>query len=84
MCVVFNYVICCLFRFPLVCEVVSNISFIARPVGQGHFVFGCNFVFCMGMELCFEAKTWVVFKILVWFECLCFIDFLVCYGYGYG
>ena len=63
-------VICYFFRIPFVCEVVFNVLFMARLVGRGHFVFGCNFVFCMGMELCFETKVWVVFKVLVWIKCL--------------
>ena len=47
-----------------------NVNFMARPVGRGHFVFGCNFVVCVGMELCFGAKSWVGFKVLVWIEFL--------------
>ena len=39
--------------------------FMVRPVGRGHFMFGCNFVFCVGMELCFEVKSWLVFRVFV-------------------
>ena len=56
MCVVVRYVICYYFRFLFVCEVVFAMSFMAKLVGRGRFVFGWNFVFCVGMGLCFDAN----------------------------
>ena len=40
-------------------EVVFGIGFMARPVGRGHFVFGCGFLFCVGIRLFNEIDSWM-------------------------
>ena len=46
MCVVYIYVVCYFFRFFFICGFVFIMKFMARLVGRGRFVFGC------------EVRTW--------------------------
>ena len=52
-------VVCCFFSFSSVCGLVFIMSFMARPVGRNHFMFGCDFVLCVRMGLRFEIKIMV-------------------------
>jgi hypothetical protein len=37
------FLACYRIKLPIVYEVISLMSCVARPVGRGHFVFGCDF-----------------------------------------
>ena len=52
-------VVCCFFGFSFVCGLVFLMDFMARPVGRDHFMFGCDFVFSVGVRLRFEIKIMV-------------------------
>ena len=78
MSVVFYYVICYFIVFPFIFLVIFAICLMVRPVGRGHFVI------CVGVELCFEAKSWVWFGVLVcvWIECSRFVFIYLLAYYG--
>ena len=57
--VVFVDVMCCFFSFSFVYGLVFIMNFMARPVDQDHFLFGCDCVFIVGMGLRFEIKIMV-------------------------